>query len=183
MSQIFEYDRADVNSETQGLKESFYESTSDEQILGMKIGIFVSLFGFVLTSASAVLSWYLWVYHKNTLWLIHSILCTFAVVFAVMLIISGSMALRYLSDVAKYGYKRPPSQCFFKLGFAGALFYFGYCIVSAVAFFIYRYWQYSWMLMAYGNDQLKKEVFENSTFSNVWDINKWMMNVMCLCLL
>jgi hypothetical protein len=63
-----------------------------------------------------------------------------------------------------------------------------YCVSAAIAFYIYRYWQYSWMLMAYANPGLRDQAFGQTTWTNDgfesrWNLIKQIMSWSSLLLL
>jgi hypothetical protein len=58
-----------------------------------------------------------------------------------------------------------------------------YCLTAGFTMYLYRYWEYSWSLMAFANSDLKELVFGSGTFASVWSLNKTLMNSMCVLLL
>jgi hypothetical protein len=167
----FEHERVDIDEHSE---EDYYARNRDHKIDDQNAlaGVIIGFFTILLTGAAAGLSWYLYWYHGSVPWLTNSIFITVAFIAAIFGIINCFVIRsNNVSDGAGL------------MGTMLCIIAATYCLTAGFTMYLYRYWEYSWSLMAFANSDLKEIVFGSGTFASVWSLHKTLINSMCVLLL
>jgi hypothetical protein len=136
----------------------------------------VSVINILLLMAATIMSWWIFFWHKNTTWLTFSIFATLSLAVAVFI-----SYWAYTSVAAIHNNKNPNST-FNMLAYMFGIIFGAYTICATFALYLYRYWHYSYLLMAYGDDPTRNDLFGSDTFASFWVLNKSMILAISLCL-
>jgi cation transport ATPase len=171
LHQNFEHERVDLSdhSEDEPLARNRDHKMDDQNALA---GVIIGFFTTLLTGAACGLSWYLFWHHGSVPWLTNSIFITVALIAAIFGAVNCFLLRsNKVSDTASL------------LGTMLCIIAATYSLTAGFTMYLYRYWEYSWSLMAFANSDLKASVFGAGTFANVWSYHKTLMNSMCVLLL
>lgn len=121
----------------------------------------------------------------NSYWLTNAIVITLAL-FAMIFNVNFNINAFKTASKSTSQLSQGPMDSM-RLSFLSSAFFASICGCASFVFLIYKYWHYSWMIMAFGDNKLRKSVFGTSTwdenkFANEWDTNKQMINWLCICL-
>ena len=173
MQHSFEESKGLLKSEKVDPLTGEYRYVEDE-MASTKLAMFSSILALLLLTAAATLSWYHFYWSPSLLWLVHSITLTLAALVPLYLICWCFGVYKSLSKDQKQ--LSDPSNM---VAWIFATIFAGWCLTAAIAMFIYRHWQYSWMIMLYGDLAAAKAVFGNWNFATAWLYSKSMLNAMC----